>query len=53
MVIREITVSELLFLRSTLESFLEKDVDVDDVELAVELVDKLINYREPDDDSEL
>jgi len=50
MVIREITVSELLFLRTTLESFLEKDIDVEDVELAVDLVDKLINYKEPLDE---
>ena len=47
MVTREITVGELIFLREVLESYLEEDVDSADVGQAVELVDALINYKEP------
>lgn len=42
MVTREITVSELIFLREVLESFLEEDINIVDTGQAIELVDKLI-----------
>lgn len=46
MVTREITVGELTFLREVLESFLDEDISYTDTELAIELVDALINYKE-------
>ena len=49
MVTREITVGELVFLRGVLESYLEEDIASVDVGQAVELVDALINYKEPVD----